>query len=74
MRKFYLLAIVFTFFLLFSFTNIVNAACDPAECGIEDHPNCDYIDPTYQCLAKCCVIPAGGGGGGSPTPPPGPGY
>ena len=58
-------------------TQQVNAACDPAECGTRDTGTCQEMDwgpPEYQCLAKCCVIPAGGGGGGSPTPPPGPGY
>ena len=53
-----------------------NAACNPAECNSPPYvKTCQYEDwgPEYQCLAKCCVIPAGGGGG-SPTPPPGPGY
>ena len=50
----------------------VNAYCNPAECG-EGVLNCDDWGPEYQCLAQCCVIPAGGGSG-NPTPPPGPGY
>ena len=67
--------VVVIFGVLFSIgAKQVYAACNPAECGETGMLDCkDSWGPEYQCLAQCCVIPAGGGGG-SPTPPPGPGY
>jgi len=74
MRKLgFLFVLIFAIFF-FTSVNEVNAACDPPECGVQSQDCSTWGPPEYQCLAKCCVIPAGGGGGGSPTPPPGPGY
>ncbi len=76
MRKFNsLLITVFVFFLLFSFANIVNAACEPPECGTANTGMCEGWGPEFQCLAKCCVVQdpgdGGGGGGGGPSCPAG---
>jgi len=72
-RRLFLFIVVFIFIALGA--RQVYAACDPAECGTEGTGTCQEMNwgPEYQCLAQCCVIPAGGGGR-SPTPAPGPGY
>ena len=73
-RRLFLFIVVFSFVMLG--VKQANAACNPAECNSPPYvKTCQYEDwgPEYQCLAKCCVIPAGGGGG-SPTPAPPPGY
>ena len=71
-KRLFLFIVVFGFVLLGA--RQVYAACDPAECSpILGSCQQNNWGPEYQCLAKCCVIPAGGGGG-SPTPAPPPGY
>jgi len=74
-RRLFLFIVVFSFILLEA--RQVKSSCNPPECNsLPDYLTCkeEGWGPEYQCIAKCCVIPAGGGGGGSPTPPPGPGY
>lgn len=46
---------------MFFAINYVNAACNPGECDTIDHPDLNYMDPTYQCGAKCCIPSASGG-------------
>ena len=70
MRKFKFVFILVFVVGIFNFLTInVKAACEPPECG-GIYGNCSGWGPEYQCIAKCCVIPAGGGGG-NPTPTPG---
>ena len=71
----HLLLFIVVFILVMLGAKQANAACNPAQCMGDHKGTCQEENwgPEYQCLAKCCVIPAGGGGG-SPTPPPGPGY
>jgi len=72
-RRLFLFVVVIILVILG--TKQAHAACNPAECNSLPRGTCqeEGYSSEYQCIAKCCVIPAGGGGG-SPTPPPGPGY